>query len=257
MRNFWKSLLAMIAVAIAMVATPAAAQATRTWVSGVGDDANPCSRTAPCKTFAGAISKTAAGGEINVLDPGGFGALTITKSITIRSDSIEAGVLVSGTNGFIINAATTDTVVIDGIDFEGLGTGLNGIKVLQARNVVVRNSVIRNFREAATGSGISLENAGIATRLTVDNVTFINNLYGVRQTSALGSKAVINNSLFAFNATAGISATGSANTLQINGNAFYNSTKAIELLGGATGTSFGNNAIGTAATDPVTITPLG
>ena len=61
------------------------AQATRTWVSGVGDDANPCSRTAPCKTFAGAISKTAAGGEINVLDPGGFGAVTITKSITISS----------------------------------------------------------------------------------------------------------------------------------------------------------------------------
>src|SRR5438477_3797204 len=47
------------------------AQATRTWVSGVGDDVNPCSRTAPCKTFAGAISKTAGGGEIDVLDPGG------------------------------------------------------------------------------------------------------------------------------------------------------------------------------------------
>src|SRR5512133_895922 len=78
-------------------AAPGSAQATRTWVSGVGDDANPCSRTAPCKTFQGAISKTAAGGEINVLDPGGFGAVTITKSITIRSDHIEAGVLVSGT----------------------------------------------------------------------------------------------------------------------------------------------------------------
>ena len=59
------------------------AQATRTWISGVGDDANPCSRTAPCKTFAGAISKTAAGGEIDVLDPGGFGAVTITKAITL------------------------------------------------------------------------------------------------------------------------------------------------------------------------------
>jgi hypothetical protein len=62
----------------------AQAQATRTWVSGVGDDANPCSRTAPCKTFAGAISKTAPCGEISVLDPGGFGAVTITKSITIN-----------------------------------------------------------------------------------------------------------------------------------------------------------------------------
>src|SRR5438093_5866225 len=84
-------------------ASLAQAQATRTWVSGVGDDANPCSRTAPCKTFAGAISKTAAGGEINVLDPGGFGAVTITKSITIRSDHVEAGVLVSGTNAIIVN----------------------------------------------------------------------------------------------------------------------------------------------------------
>ena len=78
------------------------AQATRTWVSGVGDDANPCSRTAPCKTFAGAISKTSTGGEIDVLDPGGFGALTITKSISIEAEGVIAGVLVSGTNGIVV-----------------------------------------------------------------------------------------------------------------------------------------------------------
>src|SRR5258708_19348567 len=78
--------------------TSAYAQASRTWVSGVGDDANPCSRTAPCKTFAGAISKTAAGGEINCLDPGGFGALTITKAMTVSSETPTARVLVSGTN---------------------------------------------------------------------------------------------------------------------------------------------------------------
>jgi hypothetical protein len=70
-------------IAFFLIADPAYAQASRTWVSGVGDDANPCSRTAPCKTFAGAISKTAVNGEINCLDPGGFGAVTITKSITI------------------------------------------------------------------------------------------------------------------------------------------------------------------------------
>src|SRR3954447_7070414 len=91
-----------------LAAAPAHAQATRTWVSGVGDDANPCSRTAPCKTFAGAISKTATFGEINVLDPGGFGAVTITKSITISS-TFEAGVLVSGTNGIVVSLpAATD-----------------------------------------------------------------------------------------------------------------------------------------------------
>src|SRR3984893_6996007 len=103
--------------------TVAHAQATRTWVSGVGDDANPCSRTAPCKTFAGAISKTASGGEINVLDPGGFGAVTITKPITISSECFEAGVLVSGTNGIIVNVPNaTDVVVLRGLDIEGLGT---------------------------------------------------------------------------------------------------------------------------------------
>src|SRR6204780_522510 len=85
---------------------PAHAQATRTWISGVGDDANPCSRTAPCKTFAGAISKTTTGGEIDALDPGGFGALTITKSITLDGGGGQvASILVSGTPGITVNAA--------------------------------------------------------------------------------------------------------------------------------------------------------
>ena len=121
-------------------ATAAHAQATRTWVSGVGDDANPCSRTAPCKTFAGAISKTASGGEINVLDPGGFGAVTITKPITISSECFEAGVLVSGTNGIIVNVPNaTDVVVLRGLDFEGLSTGLSGITVITGGTVQVES----------------------------------------------------------------------------------------------------------------------
>src|SRR5947209_16065855 len=96
---------ALIAGALSALSfvSPAHAQATRTWVSGVGDDANPCSRTAPCKTFAGAISKTASFGEINCIDPGGFGAVTITKSISIICDYTEAGVLVSGTNAIVLN----------------------------------------------------------------------------------------------------------------------------------------------------------
>src|SRR6202020_1783060 len=115
----------LLAFAIGLIApmlssAPAHAQATRTWVSGVGDDANPCSRTAPCKTFAGAISKTSAAGEINVLDPGGFGAVTITKSISIYNDGVgEAGVLVSGTNGITVNAGPADIVNIRGIVFDG------------------------------------------------------------------------------------------------------------------------------------------
>src|SRR4051812_1700969 len=85
-------------LALALVSL-AQAQATRTWVSGVGDDANPCSRTAPCKTFAGAISKTAARGEISVLDPGGFGTVNITKAITLNGTGTLAGILASSTNG--------------------------------------------------------------------------------------------------------------------------------------------------------------
>src|SRR5438034_6561564 len=105
-------------------------QASRTWVSGVGDDANPCSRTAPCKTFAGAISKTAPGGEIDALDPGGFGAVTITKAITIDGGGGQvASVLVSGTNGIVISAGGNDVVILRNLRINGLnGSGLNGIR---------------------------------------------------------------------------------------------------------------------------------
>src|SRR6266849_7695421 len=113
MNRFAKIVLMVVALTLALPSL-ALAQATRTWVSGVGDDANPCSRTAPCKTFAGAISKTAAGGEISVLDPGGFGAVTITKSITIDGGTGAgwASILVSGTNGVIVNVSTNPTTAV-------------------------------------------------------------------------------------------------------------------------------------------------
>src|SRR6476661_7821421 len=113
--------LAFIATSLVLLvhAAPVHAQASRTWVSGVGDDANPCSRTAPCKTFAGAISKTAANGQINCLDPGGFGAVTITKSITLDCHEVFASVLVSGTNGIVINA-TNATVTLRNINIDGI-----------------------------------------------------------------------------------------------------------------------------------------
>src|SRR6266853_1219328 len=109
-------LLLLVGLFLCPLLSPAAAQATRTWISGVGDDVNPCSRTAPCKTFQGAISKTVAGGEINCLDPGGFGGVTITKSITFSCEMGTAGVLVSGTPGITINAGAADTVVLRGLD---------------------------------------------------------------------------------------------------------------------------------------------
>src|SRR5881392_1320633 len=99
-------LASVVGLAIPLLtAATASAQATRTWVSGVGDDANPCSRTAPCKTFAGAISKTAANGEINCLDSGGFGAVTITKSLIIDCTGTLGGILNAGSNGVAVNIA--------------------------------------------------------------------------------------------------------------------------------------------------------
>src|SRR6201987_6097283 len=145
MRKITLASLAVLGAVLVPVlsSAPAQAQATRTWVSGVGDDVNPCSRTAPCKTFAGAISKTAASGEINCLDPGGFGAVTITKSIIISCEGVEAGVLVAGTNGIAVNGASTDIVYLRGLDLEGLGTGLSGILFIGSGVLHVEHCIIR------------------------------------------------------------------------------------------------------------------
>jgi hypothetical protein len=149
-----RTTLNILAVAIftLTVASMAQAQATRTWVSGVGDDVNPCSRTAPCKTFAGAISKTAAGGEISVLDPGGFGTLTITKSITVDggTGSGWASVLASATTGFTINATgADDRVVLRNISINGAlpqHASFRGVRIVAAKSVHIENCQITGFR---------------------------------------------------------------------------------------------------------------
>ena len=168
---------AVTGLSLALLApTLAFAQATRTWVSGVGDDANPCSRTAPCKTFAGAISKTAAGGEISVLDPGGYGGLTITKAITLNGDGTLASILVSGTNAINISAAATDTVIIRNLSFEGMNTGLAAIRVNSAGKVVVENCAIYGF------AGNSLEvNSSTATTVDVRNTSITGGVSGGAQ----------------------------------------------------------------------------
>src|ERR1700744_6038979 len=147
MRNFILAIL-FVLVGPALCLAPAHAQATRTWVSGVGDDANPCSRTAPCKTFAGAISKTAAGGEIDCLDPGGFGTVTITKSITLDcgGGGIVGSILASPVAGINVSAAG-GTVIIRNLSINGAGTtlGTRGINILAAANVMVEHSHIMNF----------------------------------------------------------------------------------------------------------------
>src|SRR6476660_2468917 len=158
----------------------AGAQASRTWVSGVGDDANPCSRTAPCKTFAGAISKTAAGGEIDALDPAGYGAVTITKAITIDGGGGQvASILVSGTNGIVVQAGPADVVTlrnlrINGIEGTGAG-GLNGIRYLAGAALHIENCNIFGF----TGDGINVA-TGTSGALFVTDTFLTNNGNGIQ-----------------------------------------------------------------------------
>jgi hypothetical protein len=234
-------LLAVMAVLVLVPATPALAQATRTWVSGVGDDANPCSRTAPCRTFAGAISKTATGGEINVIDPGAYGAVTITKSITLRSE-MQAGVLVSANNGIIVNAGAAGKVVIDGLDFEGLGTGSNAINVISGRDVLVRNSNIRGFATAIRLSSTDLVNQ---TAITVEHCTLFNNGVGVLVDSTGGNgSARVFNSLIAVSSAAGIRVSGTGNKVEISNNQILRTPLSLDILSGATVNSYGDNVLG-------------
>jgi hypothetical protein len=156
----------------------ASAQATRTWISGVGDDVNPCSRTAPCKTFPGAIAKTAAGGEIDTLDPGGFGAVTVVKAITLADEGVgEGGILVAGTNGVTVNCTTDPNcvVVVRGLQIDGGPIGSNslaGIKFLAGRALIVQNCVIRNFTGGSpNGYGIAFTPSGGTTSLVIDHTT--------------------------------------------------------------------------------------
>jgi hypothetical protein len=161
--------------------------ATRTWVSGVGDDVNPGSRTAPCKTFARAISKTAASGEINVLDPGGFGAVTITKSVTIDATGTYASVLAAGTSGIIINGAGIN-VVIRGISINGAGTGISGIRIIAADKVHIEDCEIFGFTEGAARGVDDARSAG--GLLFVTNTTIRENGSGIVVKPSTGSTAI-------------------------------------------------------------------
>jgi hypothetical protein len=178
----------LIALVFLMASGSAFAQATRTWVSGVGNDANPCSRTAPCKTFAGAISKTAALGIINCLDPGGYGAVTITKSITIECKPFEGSDLASATTGILVNGSGI-IVVLRGIDIDGSGTtpGVNGIRFLQGASLTVEDCIIRDFNAAApNGNGILVDNSSLTTKLHVINTQITGNGFGDGLTGGTG-----------------------------------------------------------------------
>jgi Right handed beta helix region len=214
------------------------AQATRTWVSGVGDDANPCSRTAPCKTFAGAISRTAIGGEIDALDPGGYGTVTITKPITITGVGTQASILSSGVQGVIINITTlptapqTNTVTLRNIQINGAGVtlGTNGVHVFGSTKVILDHVNIFGFGTngvlAEDTSNVSItdsvffNNSGIALhaiesgQITLENSQVNGNNIAVQ--SDLGATIRLTNSGFYDNKTA--FACGTIGTLASAGN---------------------------------------
>jgi hypothetical protein len=258
-------------------AAPASAQATRTWVSGVGDDVNPCSRTAPCKTFAGAISKTANGGEINCLDPAGYGAVTINKNLVIDCHYTEGGVLAGG-NGIVVNAGATDVVVLRGLDIFGVNPPTHGVRIIAGGAVHIEDCVIRRFNLAnsfgvsfqpsantslfidnttitqngngATGGGILVQPTGAGSaRVVLNNVRVLDNANNGLNVNTVGITGFVaftaENSTFAGNTGAGITATSGAELVgMINGNIVVNNAgSGIASSGGSTTLRVGNSTI--------------
>jgi parallel beta helix pectate lyase-like protein len=220
------STIAALAVSLAFIASPAHAQATRTWVSGVGDDGNACSRTAPCKTFAGAIAKTTVNGEINCLDPGGFGNVTITKSITIDCHEMVGTILNAGIDGIDITfdlfgqSDTLKTVNLRSLSIQGAGANGVGISIVGAGPgsfvdiedclvggstgtgiadgrsrgaLVVNNTIVRNV---PVGISISSPNGG-SRRALISDTHIINSGFGIivgADTNVVVSHSVLSNS---------------------------------------------------------------
>jgi copper-binding protein NosD len=258
--RFVLNMIAVCAVCL-FCSSLAQAQATRTWVSGVGDDANPCSRTAPCKTFAGAISKTAAGGEINCLDPAGFGAVTITKSIAIDCHHTLGGILAASVNGVIVNALSTDKIILRGLDINGAGGagGLDGVRFLAGGSLTVEDTTINNMTNGINISlnqtanaelyvthsyirnnsnvGIFISNAGAGVVHTVvEQSTVDNNVFGIIGRNQ--TRATVRGSVFSGNSTTGIlsEVTAGVTTAEIN-------VDSCVVTSNGTGLSSGNSAV--------------
>ncbi|MBA2733537.1 MAG: right-handed parallel beta-helix repeat-containing protein [Acidobacteria bacterium] len=198
--KFTLNVIALFAICL-FASSQAQAQATRTWVSGVGDDVNPCSRTAPCKTFAGAISKTAKDGEISVLDPGGFGTITITKSLTIDGGSMEGSILASlASSGVLVNITDVNdirkTVRLRKLNINGTSTGTDGVRVIATANhVFVQDTVIDGFADAGIDFSIG---AGGASSLHVTNTTIRNcvqNGIFLKSTTATSTATIVRTQL--------------------------------------------------------------
>lgn len=235
-------LLALCAVAsLALAVAPAQAQATRTWVSGVGDDVNPCSRTAPCKTFAGAISKTAAGGEINCLDPAGYGAVTITKSITIDCTGTLGSILNSSVHGVFINAGPTDAVILRGIAFQGVDTGLNAVRFIDGRSLQIENCFIQN-----STVGVMVDSAATTStsmRVTISNTMITGNTQNgiVLNAPSITTRVMVRNSVISDNSNIGILVNGPAAMALVSGSTIVGNDTGVLTVNGGQILSYGNN----------------
>src|SRR5262245_2102959 len=227
---------------------PAAAQNSRSWVSGSGNDANPCTRTSPCLTFAGALAKTFTGGEINCLDSGDFGTVAITKSISIRCVGVTAAMQ---TPGFAIgiNAPADSEVLLDGLDIDGQGSGLDGVSIFSATRVTIQNSCILNFMR----NGVNLTGSPGARLLIADTIILSNNV-GLRIAGAGGAAnvGIVMRTIIDNHPVASV-VVAAGNTLIMSASKPTGSPTSVSLAGGATFTSFGDNAIQAAGTPSFTI----
>jgi hypothetical protein len=230
MRRVCLITISAVILVAALAPATASAQATRTWVSGVGDDANPCSRLAPCKTFAGAISKTAAGGEISVLDPGSFGALTITKTLTVNGCGLLAGTIASGgVSGITVNAGVNDKVILRCLAINGVGSGLSGVRLLAGKELTIEDSMISGF--TSRGVDVAVPNG---TTLNMKNVTISNVLTGVRVTSTTGSAVATLDSVSLNGLTTGLEVSTNGFALVRASTVNRNSTGVLVNASGAT-----------------------
>jgi hypothetical protein len=163
------------ACASALAATPALAQ--RVFVAAQGSDANPCSFAQPCRTFQRAHNQAAAGGEIDVLDPAGYGALNITKAISIQGHGFAGISVAAGLTGIVVDAGATDAVNLNGLLIEGSGVGLTGIQFNSGKSLVMTNCVVRNV----TQRGLQFFSPGSApqTLSVADSYFSDNGFHGV------------------------------------------------------------------------------
>jgi parallel beta helix pectate lyase-like protein len=219
--------------ALVIHTAPAQAQATRTWVSGVGDDLNPCSRTAPCKTFAGAISKTAAGGEISVLDAGGYGAVTITKAMTINGEGANASVLSSSGSAITVSAAAGDKVILRNLQLNGAGGGTYGVYV-QSGSVTVDKCLIYGFTTGFVGGMGVLVNASGTTNVDIRDTDITNTSHGVWVATSSGfAVATLDN--VRINATPGYGVLGASSGAFVTINRSYITYAGIAAVYTSTG----------------------